>query len=169
LRSRTRTIDELAFVVKQDAMVLRSQAGHGRISAPERLDVPGFGLGVAPERVQNLERDGLFDGADIRFGLVGPGDAFGHGSGTRLAGQRLVTHAFPVFRTHAQFGQHLLMRDGFVMLQPLLGFGNGLTLRWAEGVVFVHHDLEQMNDSGELTRRELIEQFNGVLFIHKHS
>lgn len=49
-------------------MDLGSQARHRRIG-----DVPGFGLGVAPKRVQNLEREGLFNGADIRFGLVGPG------------------------------------------------------------------------------------------------
>jgi hypothetical protein len=63
------------------------------------------------------------------------------------------------------------MRDWRVVLEPLVGFGDGLAFRVVEGVSVVlgrHHGLEEMNHGGKLSGGKLVEQLVGVLVIRGH-
>ena len=73
---------------------------------------------VSGRGLQDLQGDGLVDGADIGSGLGGPDDLL-HESLSFL-----VRHFLPVGRRQTELSQSPLMGNGLVMLEPLVGFCN---------------------------------------------
>jgi len=71
---------------------------------------------VSGRGLQDLQGDGLVDGADIGSGLGGPDDLL-HESLWFL-----VRHFLPVGRRQTELSQSPLMGNGLVMLKPLVGF-----------------------------------------------
>lgn len=63
------------------------------------------------------------------------------------------------------------MRNRLVMLEPLIGLGDGLPLGIAQGLsIFLgrDHGFEQMNHGSELAGAELVEQMMGMLCVSRH-
>jgi hypothetical protein len=47
----------------------------------------------------------------------------------------LTAHLFPVLHGQSELGENFFVRDGRVVLQPLVGFGDGFAIRFAQGLV----------------------------------
>src|ERR1700677_1973878 len=85
--------------------------------------------------------------------------------------QRLLPHLFPIGHGQSELRQDFLMRDRLVVLEPLIGLGDGLALRIAQSISILigsHHGFQQMNHSGELAGAELVEQVMSVLYVSGH-
>ena len=70
--------DGIAEIVKADAVVAAAKAELWRIDILKVLDIACAGGEIPGHDVQDAERGGLVDGAEVGFGLVGPGDFFPH-------------------------------------------------------------------------------------------
>lgn len=79
-----------------------------------------------------------------------------------------------LFLGDPQLGQHLLVRDAFIVLQPLAGLIQGGNRFWAELFLFyvsmddrtrdrVKNCFEQAGNGGQLGRREPVDEFMDVL------
>src|ERR1039458_2888341 len=76
----------------------------------------------------------------------------------RFYRQWLLGHLLPIVHRQAELRQDFLMPNWLVVLEPFIGFGDGLTLGIGQGVavlVWRNYGLEEMNYSGELARAEL--------------
>lgn len=65
-------------VAEDDAVVLSAESVEGRLDALEALDVAFFGGEESGQGAKNLDCDGLREGAEFGFGLIGEGDALSH-------------------------------------------------------------------------------------------
>jgi hypothetical protein len=68
----------IAEIVEADAVVADAQTELGRLDILEALDIAFARSEVASYHVQNAECGSLVDGAQVGFGLVGPGDLLPH-------------------------------------------------------------------------------------------
>jgi len=117
----------LAPVAKENPVILRAEPDQRRLDSPKLFRVALAGLRVARQRLEDLQRHALLDGAHVRPSLlvqtmrlaIAPGCFFFW---------RLLAHLFPIGHSQAKLREHFLMRDRLVMLEPFVGFGDGLTL-----------------------------------------
>src|SRR5450432_2852468 len=89
----------------------------------------------------------------------------------RFFRQRLLGHLLPVVHRQAELSQNVCVRNWLVVLEPFIGFSDGLALGMAQGVAILigrDHRLEEMNHGGELAGAELVEQVMGVLSVSGH-
>lgn len=113
---------------EEDGMVPGAKADQGRGYALGLLGGSFAGEDVASEGLEDLDGDRLLDRANVGLCLIGPDDAFGH------AGLWFAAHLLPAGQGEAELGEHLLVRDGGVVLGPFAGRGDGFGFSGAECV-----------------------------------
>ena len=165
-----------AEVVEADSIVSASEAELGRFDVLEALNIAFAGGEITSHGVQDAERGGLVDSAQVGFGLLGPGDLLPHRLPACAVGiERGAAHAFKVFGGKSELGEHILVGNGFVVLEPDLGGINSAGFFLADRLVLngsvgetaghrVGHDLEQTDDGVELSGVELIDEMVSLLF-----
>jgi hypothetical protein len=104
----------------------------------------------------------LLDASDVGPGLFGPDDERGHPL-------RLAAHLLPIGHGQAELGEDLFVRDGIIVLAPLLRLGDGLRFGRAERVAILdvivpNHNLREMNDGCEFVGFQLPDQFVRLAF-----
>jgi hypothetical protein len=131
-------------------------------------------LKQSPEALRYLETRGLTHPEMI--GHFKPGFA------NRQLGLSLPdTSPSPIKIGHgeSEIGQHFLLRNGFVALEPFAGLGNGALFFLADLFIFrgrvsqsagdrIEHYFHQVDRGGHLIGRQMIEQLPGVLYIGVH-
>lgn len=107
------------MVIEADSIVADAQSQLWRPDVLQLLYVTFSSSKIAGDGVQDAERRGLRDGAQIGLGLVGPGDAILTHllSGLlRVGFERCAPHSLKVLRCQAELTQDVLIRDGLMIL-----------------------------------------------------
>ncbi len=66
--------DRIAEIVEANPVVADAEAQLWRLNIPEVLDVAFTGGEITSHSMQDAEGGGAIDGAEVGFGLLGPGD-----------------------------------------------------------------------------------------------
>ena len=74
----------LALVAEEYTMILGAETDQRRLDVPKLLCIALPSLGLAGQRLEDLQGNGLFNAADIGLGLFGPGEALSHYGGASL-------------------------------------------------------------------------------------
>jgi len=120
-------LDGIAVIMEANAIRADAQSTFRRFYVPKMLDVAFVGFKEARQPVKDLHRGLWIDGAEVGLGARGPGDFLGHSLVVRAVSverQRRAAHSFEVVQCKAELGKHFLVRDGLVVLQPLLRLGD---------------------------------------------
>ena len=133
----------LAPVAKENPVILRAEPDQRRLDSPKLFRVALAGLRVARQRLEdcNATPCSMARTSDLACSVqtmrlaIAPGCSFFW---------RLLAHLFPIGHSQAKLREHFLMRDRLVMLEPFVGFGDGLTLGVAQGVSIGHRLLDQL-------------------------
>jgi hypothetical protein len=150
--------DGISEIVEAGAIVADAETELWRLDVLEALDIAFAGGEITSHDMQDAERGGLVDSAEVNFGRVGPGSC---PSLLALAVRvkRGAAHALEIFEGEAELGEHFFVGNGFVILEPFPGRFDGAHLFFADRFVvygrvgktaseWIADRLKQMNDSG---------------------
>lgn len=172
--------DGVTEIVEADAVIADAEAELWRFDVLESLDIAFAGGEITSHDMQDAERGGLVDSAEVGLGLVGPAISSPSLLALAVRVKRGAAHALEIFGGEAELGEDILVRNRFVVLEPGLGGSNSAGLFLADRFVLkgsvgetagqrIEHSFEQADDGGELRRGKPVDQFVGVLFVGHES
>ena len=160
--------------MEADAVDADAEAELGRVDALEAFHIAFAGTEETCQGVEDAERGGLIDGAELGLGAVVPDDPLAHPLLPRAVRfQGGSSHAVEVFQGKAVLGEDLLMGDAFATGEGGVSGFDVASFFFCDRLIVVgrvgesagkgiEHRLQQPDDSGDLAGGHAVDEFVGL-------
>jgi hypothetical protein len=164
-------LDGIAVIVEANPVSAYPQTKLRRFGVLKAFDVALPGLYESGQPVEDPHCRCPIHSADVGLGLSGPINPLGHYLLVRAVlfrRKRRAAHFLKVIQGEAELGQHFLMRNRLVVLQPLASRGSCAIFVYADLFILdwhvsgcsghrIEHGLQQNTHGTELLRRQAVE------------